>query len=125
MKRHVLMVLVVAALGAMAVGCVGYAEYLNRSFKPNMNSFTRTRYNVEEFEVLGVVTAEGESLCVLGVYVGGEEGQALLWERARERYGDNVTGIKDVSARTEYVAVLPPIFSKVKTIFVGTAVHEE
>jgi len=40
-------------------------------------------------------------------------------------FGDRVTGIKDINVSYEYQSVLPPIFSEMKTTYVGTAVHEK
>jgi hypothetical protein len=107
-------------------GCAGYIEYMKRS--PGSNSRqtqTVTRYESNSYEVLGVVTARGESKCVLGIIVEGEEGEGLLWSSARSEFGDRMTGIKDINVSYEYQSILPPIFSEITTTYVGTAIHEK
>jgi hypothetical protein len=86
---------------------------------------TVTRYESTSYEVLGVVTARGESKCVLGIMVEGLEGEGLLWSVAKSEFGDRVTGIKDINVSYEYQGILPPIFSEITTTYVGTAIHEK
>ena len=74
--------------------------------------------------MLGTVRAEGEGICVLGVYMAGKDGTGLLWDVAQLRFQNNFTGIKDVMAWSEYQGVLPPIFCQIKTTYVGTVVRE-
>jgi hypothetical protein len=107
-------------------GCAGYIEYMKRS--PGSNSRqtqTVTRYESTSYEVLGVVMARGSSKCVLGILVEGEEGEGLLWSAARSEFGDRVTGIKDINVSYQYQSILPPIFSEITTMYVGTAIHEK
>ena len=121
----------VAASLAVAVavvalsGCAGYSEYMWRSAKPNLNSYTKTQYQPNSYEVLGTVKAETQMLEVVGVYIGGTDGQGILWAHAKEKYGDRCTGIKDITATSEVIAVLPPIFSRIDTTYYGTAVQEK
>lgn len=109
----------------LLTGCAGYLEYMSRSSKCPLNGFTDTRYHVEDYEVLGAVKATGRSIVVLGVYVKGEEGVGLLWEEAIEKFGNKVTGIKDVTAVSDYTGVLPPVYGEIITTYIGTAVHEK
>ena len=107
-------------------GCPGYIEYMKRSPGPNSRQTqTVTRYESTSYEVLGVVTARGESKCVLGIIVEGLEGEGLLWSVAKSEFGDRVTGIKDINVSYEYQGILPPIFSEITTTYVGTAIHEK
>jgi len=114
-----------AGLLLMLAGCGGYMEYMNRSPQPTDNNTNlMTRYTSSDYDVLGVVEAEGESRCLVGIIVEGTEGEGLLWKKAKEEYGKQVTGIKDISKWYEYEGVLSPIFSEIKTTYIGTAVHE-
>jgi len=107
-------------------GCVGYMEYMQRSpLQNNRQTQTMTRYESTGYEILGVVTAKGESKCVLGIIVEGEEGEGLLWNAAKSEFGDRVTGIKDINISYEYQSILPPVFSEVTTTYIGTAIHEK
>ena len=122
--RTVCIVLMIVSL--MVVSGCGYGEYLRRSKGPGSNATqTVTRYDAKNYDVLGVVRAEGNSRCILGIIVEGTEGEALLWDMAQHLFGDRVTGIKDINVSYEYQSVLPPIFSEMKTTYVGTAVHEK
>jgi hypothetical protein len=128
MKGNIFMtvciVLVIVSLTVVS-GC-GYGEYLRRGKGPGSNATqTVTRYDAKNYDVLGVVRAEGNSRCILGIIVEGTEGEALLWDMAQHLFGDRVTGIKDINVSYEYQSVLPPIFSEMKTTYVGTAVHEK
>lgn len=106
-------------------GC-GYGEYMRRSSIPTVNATqTVTRYDSKNYDVLGLVRAQGNSRCVLGIIVEGTEGEALLWDAAQIQFGDRVTGIKDINISYDYQSILPPIFSEIKTTYVGTAVHEK
>jgi hypothetical protein len=119
--------LAACCLGALAllVGCEAIpTEYGLRSMKPNINAGTLTRYSPASYVVLGPVEAQGESSTILGVVTNGSEGQGLLWKRAKERYGDSVTGIKDVTASYEYSSVLLPVWGKITTTYYGVAVRE-
>lgn len=107
-------------------GCAGWLEYMSKSTKGQANgSLVDTRYEASNYQVLGMVTAEAESLCILGVYVRGTEGQALLWKSAKAQYGERVTGIKDINVSYSYTSILAPVFSEIKSTYVGTAVHEK
>lgn len=115
----------IAGLLLMLAGCSGYMEYLNRSPRPTDNNTNlMTRYTSSDYDVLGVVEAEGESRCLVGIIVEGTEGEGLLWKKAKEEYGKRVTGIKDIGKWYEYEGILSPIFSEIKTTYIGTAVHE-
>jgi len=107
-------------------GCAGYIEYMKRSASPGFNvTQTMTRYESTDYEVLGVVMAQGDSRCIMGVFIEGEEGEGLLWDAAKTVFGDQVTGIKDISASHKYQSVLPPVFSEIRTTYIGTAIKEK
>jgi len=127
MKRNRVKMILAAMIliGVLVVSGCGYGEYMRRSSLPTLNATqTVTRYDAKDYEVLGLVRAEGNSRCILGIVVEGVEGEALLWDSAKSRFGDRVTGIKDINISYEYQSILPPIFSEVTTTYVGTAVHE-
>jgi hypothetical protein len=129
MKKAIFKIFCLCLVGSLALlttGCMGYFEFMNRSSRPTMiQTETMARYESSNYEVLGVVTARGESKCVLGVLVEGEEGEGLLWSVAKSEYGDRMTGIKDINVSYEYQSILPPIFSQITTTYVGTAIHEK
>lgn len=104
-------------------GCAG--EYLLRTMKPTVNSMTKTVYQAGNYDILGPVSAKVESVCILGVYEAGTDGQGALWTEAQLRFPGKVTGLKDVSAVYEYVAILAPIYCKITTTFSGLAVQEK
>jgi hypothetical protein len=113
-------------LSVMIISGCGYGEYLKRAKGPGSNATqTVTRYSAKDYDVLGIVRAEGISRCVLGIIIEGSEGEGLLWDVAQVQFGDRVTGIKDINISYDYQSVLPPIFSEIKTTYVGTAVHEK
>ena len=117
---------VMALMLLAASGCAGYFEYMKRSSRPYGNmSQTITRYDSKDYDVLGMVMAQGYSRCILGILTEGEEGEALLWNEARRLYGDRVTGMKDISISYDYQSVLAPIFSEIHTTYVGTAVRDK
>lgn len=128
MKNKILKLFIVGCISASLLvvsGCAGYMEYVNRSTKPGINATTTvTRYESTNYEVLGIVSAKGESRCILGIVVEGTEGEALLWETAKNQFGDQVTGIKDINKTYEYQSILAPLFCEIKTTYVGTAVNE-
>ncbi len=124
-SKSLALMALIAPLCFLSVGCAGYLEYVDRSVKPNVNSNTVTQYRVDKYKVLGPVSATCTSECILGLIVRGKEGQGLLWEKAREKYGDKVTEIKDISAYYDYTAILSPIYCKVITTYVGTAVRKQ
>ena len=129
MKKQMLRLFIVGCIFASLLvvsGCAGYMEYLGRSPQPNFNATsTVTRYESTNYDVLGIVSAKGESRCILGIVVEGTEGEALLWEAAKSQFGDQVTGIKDINKTYEYQSILAPVFCEIKTTYVGTAVHEK
>jgi hypothetical protein len=109
----------------MVSGCaVGYMAYGQRSMKPNVNSASITQYESTDYKVLGKVTATGESKCLLGIIVSGNEGEGLLWDAAQAKFGDKATGLKDVDASYNYQAIMPPIYATIKTTYTGIAVSE-
>lgn len=110
----------------LMTGCMGYFEFMNRSTAPTrLQTQITTKYESKSYDVLGVVTAKGESKCVLGVLVEGEEGEGLLWNAAKSEYGDRMTAIKDINVSYEYQSILPPIFSEITTTYVGTVIREK
>jgi hypothetical protein len=124
MFRWVCAVFIISAL--MVVSGCGYGEYLQRSKGPGLNATqTVTRYDAKGYDVLGLVRAEGNSRSILGIVIEGTEGEGLLWTEAQNKFGDRVTGIKDINISYDYQSILPPIFSEIKTTYVGTAVHEK
>lgn len=91
-----------------------------------MSTYTNYNPTPDHVAVLGVVTAQTEGTCVLGIVVQGKGGEGVLWEAANQKYGtDKYTGVKDISSSAEYVSVLGPLFSKVTTTYVGTVVREK
>lgn len=129
MKRNMVRVFSVCMMAMVLIsmtGCAGYFEYMKRSRSPyGSMAQTITRYESKDYDVLGMVMATGYSRCVLSIIVEGEEGEALLWIEARRLYGDRVTGMKDISISYDYQSVLPPVFSEIRTTYVGTAVHDK
>jgi len=106
-------------------GCTGGVWVGSSSTKPNMNAATVTQYrnDAPNYEVLGLVTAQCESISVLGVYAGGTDGHALLWREALKKYPE-ATGIKDISQTNDFINILWFIYTDVKTTYYGTAVKE-
>ncbi len=129
MKRsrfRIVCVFFLAAALLSVTGCAGYMEYLHRSPWPNFRATqTLTRYESTNYEVLGIVRAEGYSRCIVGVVIQGTEGEALLWDEAINKFGNRVTGIKDINVSYDYMGIIPPIYSVIYTSYVGTAVHEK
>ena len=117
-------IFVLAGVALAAAGCMS-PEYLTRSAKPNMNSANITQYEPKEYTVLGPVTASANSRSILGIIAEGHEGQGLLWEAARTKYGDKVTGIKDISVSYDYTAILAFVYNEVRTTYTGIAVSEK
>jgi len=122
MKRLAIVALAVGC--AMMVGCAGYPEYLAKSDKPNLMSTTESRYDVQNYAVLGIVTAEVHSVNVLGIYAAGEDGQAALMREGVKRY-PNLTGLKDICAVKSWQAILAPVYCHVKTTYMGVAVQQK
>ncbi|XOZ33578.1 hypothetical protein ACMDCT_15450 [Halomonadaceae bacterium KBTZ08] len=119
-----LSVAMVSVLVLLLSGCAGWPEYMNRSGTMNQNAFTGTQYRSTDYEILGPVQAEAKGVLILGLVTNGEDGVGLLWEEAMSKYGDEVTGLKDISSKTEYQGILTPIYSKKETTFYGIAVKE-
>ena len=106
-------------------GC-GSFEYMQRTKGPGLNATqTLTRYDAKDYDILGIVRAEGESRSILGIIVEGTEGEGLLWDMAKSQFGDRVTGIKDINISYEYQSILGWVFCEIKTTYIGTAVHEK
>jgi hypothetical protein len=61
---------------------------------------------------------------VLGIFVSGHEGEGLLWNDARSKYGDKCTGIKDIAAAGEWTSVFGPIYTERNTTYSGIAVQD-
>jgi len=81
--RSVCIGLMIVSLTVVS-GC-GYGEYLRRSKGPGSNATqTVTRYDAKNYDVLGVVIAEGDSRCILGIIVEGVEGEGLFWDVAQD-----------------------------------------
>jgi hypothetical protein len=106
-------------------GCATSITVGSHTLKPNMNAATVTQYRNEapNYEVLGVLQAKCEAVSVLGIYSGGVDGHAILWEEALKRY-PQTTGIKDISQTNEFTNILWFIYTSVKTTYYGTAVRE-
>ena len=107
---------------ALLTGCASY-PYYGGSY--HLNDHTQTKYENQNYEVLGPVTAQGRSTVILGIVVQGHEGEGLLWPNAKEKYGEKVTGIKDIFAYGDYTGILPPIYVECLTTYFGTAVAEK
>lgn len=106
-------------------GCQGGVWVGSDTLKPNMNATTVTQYrnDAPNYEVLGPVSATCEAMSVLGVYAGGTDGHAVLWEEALKIY-PGVTGIKDISQTNDFMNILWFVYNSVKTTYYGTAVKE-
>lgn len=125
-KMYGLILLSLLICTMMVISGCGTAEYMHRSKGPGLNaSQTVTRYDAKDYDVLGIVRAEGESRSILGIIVEGTEGEGLLWDMAKSQFGDRVTGIKDINISYEYQSILGWIFCEIKTTYIGTAVHEK
>jgi hypothetical protein len=122
--RKTLLPFAVVGLAASLLGCFGYYEYLGRSGKPNIHSVTETDYEPKSYQVLGLVKATGTGSAILGIVLQGDDGQGLLWEAAISKFGERVTGLKDVSSSSKYRAILPPIFAEIQTTYYAVAVQE-
>jgi len=124
MFKSVCMGLVICAFLVVS-GC-GTPEYMRRTKGPGSNATqTVTRYDAKNYDVLGLVRAEGESRSILGIIVEGIEGEGLLWDAAKSQFGDRVTGIKDINISYEYQSILGWVFCEIETTYIGTAVHEK
>lgn len=115
---------VATALTALVflAGCAMGPNYGGAYF---LNDQTVTKYNSQNYTVLGPVTASGRAIMVLGVYVSGHEGEGLLWADARNKYGDKVTGIKDISAAGDWTSILGFVYAERLTTYSGIAVQEK
>lgn len=122
MKR-VLSTVALIGLVSLTLGCSGL-EYMQRSQKPNIHSYTKTEYEPQSYEVLGPIEAVGKGMSVLGVFAEGEDGQGLLMAAARAKYGDQVTGLKDITSHSEWLSVLGFVFSRIETTYHAVAVKE-
>jgi hypothetical protein len=89
-----------------------------------LNDFTQTKYQSDNYTVLGPVTAHGRAVMVLGVYVSGHEGEGLLWAEARNKYGDKVTGIKDMAAIGDWTSILWFVYAERLTTYSGIAIRD-
>lgn len=111
-------------------GCASYVEFAGRSIQPvNVHGAgTVTMYQAKNYEILGKVEARGDSLCVIGCVATGKEGDALLWDEAIRKYGDKVTGLKDITNTYDYTAISffwMPILSQVERTYMATAIREK
>ena len=77
------------------------------------------------YEVLGPVTAQGESDIILGLIASGEEGHGLLLGEAQKSYGQDVSTVMHIIADYEYQGILFPIYGTVTTNYHGVAVRME
>ena len=119
-------VLALAAFSSLVMlGCpTALFEYQNRTYKPNVNALTETRYHSEKYDVLGTVEATVRARCILGVYIEGTDGEAALMQEALKKY-PRTTGLKDICAVQDFEAILPPLLMKVTTTYMGAAVSEK
>lgn len=108
---------------ALLTSCSGL-EYQFRSGKFNLNGWTETQYESSEYTILGPVEAEGEGMTVLGVFGEGVDGVGLLWEEAQDKYGDEVTGLKDITQSSEWLSVLGYLYARVNTTYRAVAIKE-
>lgn len=108
---------------ALFTGCSGL-EYANRSAQWNVNGWTETQYASNDYTILGPVEAVGEGMTVLGFFGEGVDGTGLLWEQARKTYGDEVTGLKDITQSSEWLSVLGYLYARVTTTYRAVAVRE-
>ncbi len=124
MKTAVLIGL--AGLLVLSVGCSGGVWVGSDTFKPNINSATVTQYRNEapNYEVLGTVTANVEAMSILGIVATGTDGQGVLWREALRQYPE-ATGLKDISQSNEFLNILWFVYTGVKTTYYGTVVREK
>jgi len=108
---------------ALLAGCSGL-EYATRSAQYNVNGWTESQYVSTDYTILGPVEAEGEGMTVILFFGEGVDGAGLLWDAAREKYGDEVTGLKDISQSSEWMSVLGWLYARVKTTYRAVAVKE-
>jgi hypothetical protein len=110
-------------------GCASYLEFIGRSIQPvNVHGAgTVTMYNAKDYDILGKVTVRGNSVSVLGCISIGKEGDALLWDEAVQKYGDKVTGLKDITNSYDYTTIsfIFPILSQVERTYMATAIREK
>lgn len=111
-------------------GCASYVEFIGRSIQPvNVHGAgTVTMYTAKDYDILGKVTARGDALSVIGCIAIGKEGDALLWDEAVRKYGDKVTGLKDITNTYDYTTISffwMPILSQVERTYMATAIREK
>ncbi|GJM20425.1 MAG: hypothetical protein DHS20C15_03400 [Planctomycetota bacterium] len=111
------------ALFSLLSACSG-VEYATRSAQYNVNGWTETQYVSTNYTILGPVEAEGEGMTVIGFFGEGVDGVGLLWEQAREQYGDEVTGLKDITQSSEWLSVLGWLYARVHTTYRAVAIKE-
>ena len=102
-------------------GCASGPNYGGAYF---LNDQTVTKYHSQNYTVLGPVSASGRAVMVLGLFVSGHEGEGLLWTDARNKYGEKVTGIKDISAAGDWLSILGFFYAERMTTYSGIAVQE-
>ena len=126
MKKVAIYTILMGFCAVFLMGCaMGHLEYMDRSLKRPLNASTDTRYTADakSYKILGTVKATGRSTTVLGIVVEGKEGTGLLWEEAQDKYGDKLDGIKDISAISNFKAILPPIYGEIITTYYGKAIQ--
>ena len=74
------------------------------------------------YDVLGPVSASGESTILLGLVADGKEGYGLLMNDARGQYNDDASTVMHIMADYEYSGILFPILGSIKTNYHGVAV---
>jgi hypothetical protein len=114
--------MILAAVPLVISGCSMHPSYNGLYARKDATS---TGYQAASFTVLGPVTATGHAKGVLGITVEAHEGEGLLWDAARSKYGDKVTGIKDITSFGDYESVLGFIYWKLDTTYTGVAVYEK
>ncbi len=124
MKTAVLIGL--AGLLVLSVGCSGGVWVGADTLKSNMNSATVTQYRNEapNYEVLGTISADVQASSILGIVATGTDGQGALWERARQQY-PTATGLKDISQKNSFLNILWFVYTDVKTTYYATVVREK
>ena len=124
MKTAVLIGL--AGLLVLSVGCSGGVWVGSDTLKPNINSATVTQYRNEapNYEVLGTVTADVEAMSILGIVATGTDGQGVLWDRALMQYPE-ATGLKDISQKNDFINILWFVYTGVRTTYYATVVREK
>lgn len=79
----------------MLVGDVTYPNYVGLD--------TRFEFTSNDINILKVITSEGKSTNILGLFSSGDNGYGELWEKAQKLGADDVIGIKVDTRLQKYI----------------------